>query len=165
MRSVLHITLAYVYSSQCDSAAASSLSFVFYLRCALARWRHSLLDAFPELLVGHHDSHELLMAHSATGLGALGEGGSLYPADCTVMGSSLAFPLGGSLQLDHRRSAQRPGFGFGGESPFAPRDVAFLERHLEGKLARGGLLRRQEAEDLALFAALLSLLVITRASR
>ena len=50
------------------------------------------------------------------------------------------------------------------ESPFAPRDVAFLKRHLEGRLARGGHLRRQEAEDgiavtldWALFAALLRL--------
>ena len=50
------------------------------------------------------------------------------------------------------------------ESPLAPRDVAFLERHLGGRLARGGHLRRQEAEDgiavtldWALFAALPSL--------
>ena len=33
------------------------------------------------------------------------------------------------------------------EPPFAPRDVAFLKRHLEGWLARRGHLRRQEAED------------------
>ena len=33
------------------------------------------------------------------------------------------------------------------ESPFAPRDVVFLEWQLEGRLARRGPLRRQEAED------------------
>ena len=50
------------------------------------------------------------------------------------------------------------------DSPFAPRVVAFLRRHLEGRRARGGHLRRHEEKDgiavtlnCALFAALHSL--------